>query len=47
MEINKEKIFYEFGSKDEVSLRIKFKAFNYSSFKNINLANDREGREII
>lgn len=30
IEVNKEKLFYGFGSKDEVSMRIHIKGFNYS-----------------
>lgn len=35
MEVGREKAFYEFGSKDEVALRIQFRGFNYSAFLNV------------
>lgn len=41
IEVNKEKLFYEFGSKDEVSMRIHIKGFNYSEFIPVNLTNDK------
>jgi len=29
-------MFYSFGSKDDVSIRLKFKGFNYSTFGKLN-----------
>jgi hypothetical protein len=46
VEVNERKVFYCFGSKDEVQLRIHIRGFNFSEFISLNLANDREQREI-